>query len=470
MGALGVNQKYRRLLLLVLAGGVGLAALLIHPWGQYLSALSLLVAILVGVEVLLHVEPRPGIPSSDELERLSASFDTTLRISDETMAYMRQGLNEESAQKITDIMKSILEVDAVAITDTEKILGFSGVGCRRHRQGGPILTGATREVLQTGQPKVVVDPRLLACDEPGCPHPLKSSVIAPLKFRDQVVGTFKLYSTSPRPLPPHVARLAVGIAQLLSLQMELAEADRQRQLATKARLEALQAQIRPHFLFNVLNTIIHFSRTDVERAREMLVQLANFFRRSLSYRGNFITLQEEIEYINTYLSLEKARFGEKLTVQMKLDPKALAVSIPILTIQPLVENAVVHGIAPKEEGGKVGVRVRRVRNEIQILVADSGVGMDRETLRRVFQEGYATGMGLGISNVNDRLVSLYGPEYGLRIRSSPGRGTVVRLRIPLAGGAAGRPEAGQGQGLSRSGDRGAVAPAGAGAYLEGPGD
>ncbi|BDG60915.1 histidine kinase [Caldinitratiruptor microaerophilus] len=428
---MGINRKYRILYFLLAITGAGVAALLLAPWGGAVAALALVLQLVVAVGILSAADPTPRPPSSSELESLSNSFDATLRISGETLPYLRQGLNEESAQKITELMRRITEVDAVAITDTEKILGFSGVGCRRHQQGGPILTDATREVLRTGQPKVVVDPRVLSCDEPGCPHPLKSAVIAPLKFRGRVVGTFKLYRTQAQALPPHVARLAVGIAQILDMQMELAEAERQRQLVTKARLEALQAQIRPHFLFNVLNTIIHFSRTDVEKARELLVQLASFFRRSLSYRGNFITLQEELEYINTYLALEKARYGDKLRVRMRIDPKVLSVPIPILTLQPLVENSVVHGIAPLEGGGTVGMLARRVRDEIHVLVYDTGVGMDRETVERVFRDGYGTGMGLGLTNVNDRLVSLYGEAYRLRVRSAPGKGTAIRVRIPL---------------------------------------
>lgn len=378
---------------------------------------------------------RPGereeLPPEQLLESLS-SFDTTLRIGDETLAYLRQGLNEESAQKICEIIHKITESDAVAITDEHKILGFHGIGCRRHRQGGPILTGATRYVIDTGETKVVTDPNILSCDEEDCPHPLKSAIITPLKYRGKVVGTFKIYRASAKPLPSYVTRLGVSIAALLGLQIEAAEADRHRQLVTKARLEALQAQIRPHFLFNVLNTIIMFSRTDVEKSRELLITLSQFFRRSLSYRGNLITLADEVEYISTYLSLEKARFGEKLEVLMKIDPRVLGVQVPILTLQPLVENSVVHGLAPKEEGGTVGVRAHRVRDEIHVIIADNGIGMDKERLRRVLEEGFGNNMGLGLTNVNERLISLYGEEYRLQIKSSPGRGTAIRVRIPFS--------------------------------------
>jgi len=417
--------------------GLVTAAVLLLVWLQPDWLLPALVVLLGGQFALalhwLRQEASEEWISPAVLESIS-SFDTSLRITEETTHYLRQGLNFESAQKICEIIHKITEVDAVAITDDKVILGFSGVGCRRHRQGGPILTGATRYVLDTGETKIVTDPKILSCDEADCPHPLKSAVITPLKFRGKVVGTFKLYRASSKPLPSYVARLAVGTAALLGIQMELAESERHRQMVTTARLEALQAQIRPHFLFNVLNTIIMFSRTDVERSRELLINLAQFFRRSLSTRGAFITLQEELEYINIYLSLEKARFGDKLSVKVSADPRVMGALVPILTLQPLVENAVVHGLAPKEEQGMVALRARQLGDYLHILIADNGVGMDRELLRRVFEEGFGHNMGLGLTNVNERLISLYGEEARLRIRSYPGSGTAIRIRIPLKRG------------------------------------
>ncbi|MHB9144202.1 MAG: histidine kinase [Symbiobacteriia bacterium] len=405
---------------------LGLTVLAIWPWLAPPRAERAAPA-----QVQAQVPAAEGRPERAGETAEGSTLEHALQIGHAAMPYLRQGLNESSAQKITEIIHRITDVDAVAITDQNRVLGFSGVGCNRHRPGGPILTGATRRVLNTGKLELVTDPARLTCDEPGCPHPLKSAVIAPLTFRSSVVGTVKLYRTSPTVLPPYVRRVAVGIAQLLSIQMELAEADRQRELATKARLEALQAQIRPHFLFNVLNTIIHFSRTDVEKARELLIQLSSFFRRSLSTRGNFITLQEEMEYLNTYLSLERARYGDKLEVRLRIDPRALGQRIPILTLQPLVENAVVHGVAPMEGHGVVAVSARRRHGLVVVTIVDNGIGMTPEEKHQIFDAGFGKGMGLGLSNVNDRLISLYGLAYRLRVRSAPGKGTAVRLRVPL---------------------------------------
>lgn len=363
---------------------------------------------------------------------LMRSFDATLQVGREALPYLRQGLNETTAEKIAEIIHKIAQVDAVAITDTEKILGFTGVGCYYHSPGRPILTNATKAVLATGEFAVVYDTRDFRCPVEECPCPLKAAVIAPLKYRQRVVGTVKLYLTHGCEVPQHLVRLATGITDLLSMQIELAEVDRQMQLVTKARLEALQAQIRPHFLFNVLNTIVMFSRTDVEKCRELLLHLASFFRRSLNYRGDFITVQDEIDYINTYLYLEQARFGGKIQIRFKVAPLVLRYRIPILTVQPLVENAIVHGLAPKEDGGRLGISARMVANEIHFTIKDDGVGIPPERMEEIFRDGCGSGMGLGLSNVNERIVSLYGEKYKLRIKSVPGKGTTVLVRVPVS--------------------------------------
>ena len=356
----------------------------------------------------------------------------TLHIGSETLAYIRQGLNEETAQKVAEVIHKIADVDAVAITDTERILGHVGNSCYRHYRGGRIITNSTRRAIERGEFTVVRDRKELDCPQEHCECAVREVVIAPLKFRGTVVGTVKLYLNRRQVIPAYVLRLARGVAQLLGIQMELVELDRQNQLLTQARLEALQAQIRPHFLFNVLNTIIMFSRTDVEHSRALLVNLAEFFRRSLKPREPFVTVEEELEYVNTYVTLEQARFGDKLKVRMKLDPRVLNLRIPVLTIQPLVENAIGHGLAPKEDGGWVMVSARIRRDELRLIVADNGVGIPPERLAHVFRAGYGQGMGLGLSNVNERLCGLYGEEYRLRLRTTPGKGTVLQARIPLS--------------------------------------
>jgi two-component system LytT family sensor kinase len=356
-------------------------------------------------------------------------IDSTLQIANETLPYLRRGLNEETAFKTAEIILKLSDVSAVAVTDREKVLAYIGDCSDHHKAGGPIITHATKQAVETGELIIIKDKIGLQCPEKNCT--LQSAVIAPLICKGEVAGTVKLYQTSQGALQPSVVKLALAVAQLLGLQMELAELDRQAQLVTKAELDALHAQINPHFLFNTLNTIITYTRTNPETSRKLLIRLASFFRQTLKRHGHFNTLREEIEYVNTYLYLEKARFREKLKVQRDIDPALLDLQVPVLTLQPLVENAVKHGVQPKMSPGTVTISAKLNKGEMLFEIKDDGVGIDSERLPKVLLPGFGSGNGVGLSNVHERLKSLYGEEYGLRVESEVDKGTGVYVRIPL---------------------------------------
>ncbi len=358
-------------------------------------------------------------------------IDPTLQIASETLPYMRRGLNEESAKKTAQIIQKIGDVPAVAITDRERVLAFIGPGCERHPPGGEIVTQATKEVIATGLLKVVERQEDLKCPVQDCQCPLEGAVIVPLKLRDEVVGTIKLYRTEKGQIPSGVVKLSVGIAQLLGVQMELSELDRQAQLVTRAELDALRAQINPHFLFNTLNTIIMFSRTHPEIARRLLIRLAAFFRHAFKRTGHFSTLEEELKCVEAYVILEKARFREKLHIVKDVDESLLGYQVPVLTLQPLVENAVKHGIMPKMGNGTVKITVSRAGGDMFVEISDDGVGIPDDILPKVFKPGFGSGSGVGLSNVSERLKSLFGAEYGLRLESKVGEGTRACFRVPL---------------------------------------
>ena len=352
--------------------------------------------------------------------------ETTFQIGHAALPHLRQGLNRETAQYIANIIQRTVGVEAVAITDTHIVLGWAGKKCPQH-DPGTFLSRTTKEVMRDKVQRILQTEELQG-DYEECQ--LGVVVITPLVSHNQAVGSVKLYVAEQSTLPKRVGRLAEGIAQLLSILLEVAEVDRQRSLASAARLEALQAQIRPHFLFKVLNTIISFSRTDPDKARDLLIQLASFFRRSLSHKGSTVLLKDEIDYVQTYLNLEKARYGDKLRYRLRIQPESLHRSVPVLIIQPLVENAVIHGIAEKEGSGMVSVSIRNRGRDTIIYISDNGRGIPRSKQREIFQMGEGQGMGLGLSNVSERLVGLYGNKYRLRLRSSENKGTTVRLVIP----------------------------------------
>ncbi|WP_053960784.1 sensor histidine kinase [Sulfobacillus thermosulfidooxidans] len=402
---------------------------LTSPWAWWQWLVALVGIVVPWTLFFMKSRVKPSALLQDASAATLDAAETTFQIGHAALPHLRQGLNRETAQHIANIIQRTVGVEAVAITDTHIVLGWAGKKCPQHDPGTALST-TTKEVMRDKVQRILKTEELQgAYDE--CQ--LGVVVITPLISHNQAVGSVKLYVAEQSMLPKRVGRLAEGIAQLLSILLEVAEVDRQRSLAAAARLEALQAQIRPHFLFNVLNTIISFSRTDPDKARDLLIQLASFFRRSLSHKGSTVLLKDEIDYVQTYLNLEKARYGDKLRYRLRIQPESLQRSVPVLIIQPLVENAVIHGIAEKEGSGMVSVSIRNHGSDTIIYISDNGRGIAKSKQREIFQMGQGQGMGLGLSNVSERLVGLYGNKYRLRLRSSENKGTTVRLVIPATG-------------------------------------
>jgi two-component system LytT family sensor kinase len=340
---------------------------------------------------------------------------------------LRSGLTSEAAERTVRLLRPVLAGDAVAITDRESVLAFVGPGADHHLAGHRLTTAATRAVLTSGRARVLRHRADLGCSDPACP--LQTAVVAPLRVGSRVVGTLKVFRLDGTP----PARQPVqDLAGILSLHLELAEADRERQLAADARLNALRAQINPHFLFNVLNTIASKARTDPDHARHLLLRLSDFFRYSIRQDGQFAEFAQEYFFVRTYVSLEQARYGDSLNVRFDVDPQVLGVRVPVLTIQPLVENAVKHGLAEKVGGGTVILRARvdPLSRTTLIQVRDDGVGMPDDLLDRVLS-GHAPSGGIGLHNINQRLENLFGERYSMHVQSGRDKGTSVDLRLPL---------------------------------------
>lgn len=404
-----------------------ISAFLLPPYRM--QSLLLLLCSYLGTVVISSAWQGKAQPKGRTEDRL---FPPAMQIATETLSVLRRGLNEETAQKVVEIIQKIADVPAVAITDREKILAFLGAGCEHHPVGLPIVTRTTRDVIATSELRIVRNKQEFNCPRKDCHCPLESAVIVPLTCGDHVAGTLKLYQTTEGPVPDYLIKLAQGIAQLLSIQIELAELDRQAQLVTEAQLDALQAQINPHFLFNTLNTIGMLIRTRPDMARRLIHRLASFFRQSLKKGRRFITLEDELKFVRNYLILEKARFRKKLRIIRKIDKNLLSYPIPVLSIQPLVENAIRHGITPKEGTGIVHISAQMIENnKIEITVCDDGVGIQPEIFPRILEPGFGSGSGVGLSNVNERLIRLYGEDYAIQVGSQPGIGTCVKIVIPM---------------------------------------
>lgn len=229
--------------------------------------------------------------------------------------------------------------------------------------------------------------------------------------------------------------IEIKIFNSVRLQIKLEEQER---LLLHARMEALQNQINPHFLFNTLNSISSLVRFDPDRAREVIFKLATILRRLLNASDAFAPLREEFEFIDNYLDIEVVRFGrDKLRVVKEIDPASLDVVIPSMLLQPLVENSIKHGLAPKVEGGSIYLRSRVTDSRLIIEVEDDGVGMGGAHLEH---SSSLAGMGIGMANISERLQVLYGETARMTIDSHEGKGTLIRIRLPLVESASSVPE------------------------------
>jgi len=223
---------------------------------------------------------------------------------------------------------------------------------------------------------------------------------------------------------PIVVGIALKVWNALRIELKLEE---QKRLLLEARLDALQRQINPHFLFNTLNSIASLVRVKPEMARQMTVKLANILRALLKDHDTYVPLSEELQFTDDYLDIEVVRFGaEKLRVKKEIDPRTLAVLVPSILLQPLIENSIKHGLEPRINGGTVTLRSHLNGDRVRIEVADDGVGMGNRPASAL----RSAGAGIGMKNVQERLEVLYGNQAHFSIVSNPGRGTLVTIEIP----------------------------------------
>lgn len=334
---------------------------------------------------------------------------------------LREGLTADSAERAIKHLRTLLGTPALAITDTAGTLAWDGAGSHHAEQAGALAAAAARSGTAT------VDPGQLPCSSNGCP--VRAGVVSPLVVEDRVVGTVQAFSPTPT---AGLVRATDEVAQWVSGQLELAELDASRNRAIEAEVRALRAQISPHFIYNSLTAIASFVRTDPDRARELLLEFADFTRYSFRRHGDFTTLAEELRSIERYLLLEQARFGDRLQVTLNIAPEVLPVVVPFLCIQPLVENAVRHGLEAADSVERVGhlrILAHDRGHECVVEVEDDGVGEDPEKVRRALA-GDTSLDSIGLGNVDARLRATFGDDYGLVVETAPGAGTKVIVRVP----------------------------------------
>ncbi|WP_088228214.1 LytS/YhcK type 5TM receptor domain-containing protein [Desulfosporosinus sp. FKB] len=372
-----------------------------------------------------------GQKSILEEERIGAlQAQKALYIANLTLPILRLGLNEETARKVCDIIIERSDFTAVSITGDHNVLAHVGKAAEHQTDALGFMAKETMESIRTSEIKLAV-----SGEESGSFENTGlqgSALIVPLKFKNIVVGTLKIFRQGKGSLTKVDWEFAEGLGQLFSTQLELSALETKARLVSKAELKALQAQINPHFLFNAINTIVSFCRTNPGKARDLLLQLGDFFRINLQSGNRFVSLREECDHIRAYLAIEQARFSDRLNVQEQIAEETLNWQIPGLTLQPLIENAIKHGIYPLNSGGQVIISAVEEEGYLVIKITDNGVGIPEETLT-LLQSGVTVqskGLGIGLKNIEQRLKYAYHGQAKFTIKSDLGRGTVVTLKIP----------------------------------------
>ncbi|WP_283158840.1 LytS/YhcK type 5TM receptor domain-containing protein [Clostridium tertium] len=353
----------------------------------------------------------------NDKEKISAKqAKLALDIANKTLPYFRK-INSESLNKICTIIKEDIQADAVSITDTKNILAYSGIGKEYYNIGHEIINSETKEAISSG--KIVIK-------NTGFKEKtslLKSAIIIPLKEKNEVTGALKIYYRASNNITYTIETLAVGLSQIISTLMEVSKVEEMKEMANKAELKALQTQINPHFLFNALNAIASSIRINPNNARELIINLSSYLRFNLELNSEFIDVKKELKQVKDYIEIEKARFGDKLNVIYDIDD--VNIKIPSLTIQPLVENAIVHGILKDNHNGTVKVSLKDEGEKVKISIIDSGVGISEEMINNIYTDNVPE-KKIGLYNVHSRIKLIYGE--GLNIKRLD-KGTMVEFYI-----------------------------------------
>lgn len=348
------------------------------------------------------------------LEGISAK--TALKITNNTISILQNGLNATSASQTTDIILQEAETfDFVAITSLDEILGFSSY--RTEAVFVNFLSNDFHKLFQSDfkTPTTELDV-------------ISSYINLPIYNDKHHVGYFCIGHILNPIITPFENTLAKGIGTMITNQITVHGIKEKAELLDKAEIKALQSQINPHFLFNALSTISYFCSQQPQTAKSLINDLASYYRNNLTDANTMISIRNELQHINAYIHLEQARFGDRLKVNYDIDIEEVF-QVPALILQPIVENAIKHGLYPKVSGGSILIRIEKRKGYYRITVIDDGLGISKETLKIIFDTSIPK-KSIGLSNVNQRLITLYGPKNHLRIYSRIDKGTIVVMRIP----------------------------------------
>ena len=358
----------------------------------------------------------------------------SMRLIQQSTELLSEGLNSKTAAKIVRIIWLQTNAAAVALTDTTQLLGFIGTGQEHHLAGSPLPIQIAAEMAENSKTIIPMDKQAWGCHNHNCS--LSGLIMAPLIVDGTLQGSLLFFKANEATVTTYEMEMVQGIADFLSLMLDKRQLDEQKIMLSQAEYNMLKAQVNPHFLFNTLGTIRALIRTAPEKARARIKDLSDFLRRSLERTDDMIPLAEEMDLVRSFVRLEQSRFGERVRVSEVIQSDLTDVMIPVFTLQPIMENAIKHGLAAKRNGGSIQLRIRKSADLLQIDVEDDGAGISPERLARILQfdgglERSTAGTGIGLNNIQKRIQTAFGAEFGLRITSRLGTGTLVQIELPI---------------------------------------
>jgi LytS/YehU family sensor histidine kinase len=351
------------------------------------------------------------------------TMDLAFKIIDQALPHLRKGLDEaNNLRSISKIICNLMQTDSVLLFNKEGKMGFTGSDDVKFKNKDVMAY-----VLKNEPKKIssfMLEPKVL--EALHLPKNIQSVFVSPITLAKEVVAYTIMYNNSLFSDASTEILFIDRLTQLFSSQLSQIQLDHQTQLLQKAELKALQSQINPHFLFNALNAISGYTRENPERARQLLLSLASYFRNTLSTSSDFVDIQDEIEHVLSYLEIEKARFEEKLNVKISCDP-SVHFQVPNFIIQPLIENAIKHGM--KNTGLDIECTIEEADECWKISVFDNGKGMNEEQLK-AFKSNQMDDAKIGLSNIHKRLKALYPQNSGVTVVSNEHSGTLILFFIP----------------------------------------
>ncbi len=392
--------------------------------------LALGVLVGTGIAALMFAAWRVVRASRAERVPRAVGMQSALHAATATLPHLRRGLTARSADQAVPHLRQLTGAAAIALADTRSVLAIDGEGREQVRPGDLL----SRLLARTPDDRLHIVPRLTSSD-PTCP--LRSAVLAPLTVQSRRAGTLiAFYRATGRPSHGEL-RVVQEAASLVSAQVELSVLAEQEERLAQAELRALRAQISPHFIYNALAAVAGDIHARPEEARELLIDFAELTRYLFRDGRSYVTLGEEIDHVERYLRLEQARFRDSLHVRIDVPEETLGAVVPAMSVQPLVENAVRHGVEQRAGSGQVRITARSIGGDVELRVVDDGIGIEPERVPDVLA---GAGGGIGLSNVDARLRATFGDRYALRIESRPGRGTAAVMTVPHLRGEAARSE------------------------------